>query len=296
MSAQLSKEPPQVTVGSVPMKQVSAVQQAEVPNEVGAVGTVDQVQVHNIRKLRNTIQCFHANRIGNMFHPNANGTVPVRMTMTPNARFDIENKSNDSVAQLDSFVLFEQEIWNQAYNDRLDVTSLPTGHGVRHEEFCDAIDDTVAAAVTVVQDNSNDAVMPIQEQKNGDGIPPHDTSARNRNPTNNYELRTRATIHRHQFQERDIGGQGGRNQRNPFLEMVLSHRNYLYRAFAYPHLNRSDKRRVQEMLLDYILSNDGRVLRECKETGMFYIANRTEALYVMSAKMRDGRLHGMDDG
>lgn len=278
-----SKEPPQVAVGNVPMKQVSAVLQADVPNEDG---NVDNVRAQNIRKLRSRIQCLHENRIGNIFHPNANDT------MTPNVRVDVEIVSNENLSQLDSFVLFGQKIWNQDYDDSLDFTSLPTGH----DEIGYVIDDTVVAAVTAVQDNSKDVVVPIQEQKNGDGTPPHDVSARNRNPTNYDELRARATIHRQQFQERDIGGQGGRNQRNPFLVMVLSHRNYLYRAFGYPHLNRSEKRRVQEMLLDYILSNDGRVLRECKETGMFYIANRTEALYVMSAKMRDGRLHGMDDG
>lgn len=115
---------------------------------------------------------------------------------------------------------------------------------------------------------------------------------RNQNATvNNDELEARATIRRDEFQDKDIGGQGGRNQRHDFLRLVLQYRDTLYTELDYGHLARvSDKREGQVMLLDFILSNGGRVLRYHSNSNRFYVANPYEALEIMAAKMRDGRL------
>lgn len=120
--------------------------------------------------------------------------------------------------------------------------------------------------------------------------------------TTEIELGERETISRDEFEENDIGGgPSGAHEYNPFLKRVLTRRDELYKGYEVrkgTYIGYKDhkgegsnliKREVQVLLLDFILDNGGRVMREYNDSGEFFVANPYEALVVMSAKMRDGR-------
>jgi hypothetical protein len=106
-------------------------------------------------------------------------------------------------------------------------------------------------------------------------------------------------IRKNRLRYNDVGARGGRNQSNRFTQSMLAYRNKLCVEELYVlRQTNAEKRRIQEMLLEFVERNDGRVVKDIRHRkGYCYVVPRQEALTVMAAKLREGPdITAIDDG
>ena len=100
-------------------------------------------------------------------------------------------------------------------------------------------------------------------------------------------------FHRTRLRIGHVGGRGGRNQSsrmNIFLRDVWAERDRLSVEEQYRLLpTHAAKRRVQEMLLEFIEFNGGKVVKLVpKRPGYYFVLVRSEALKMLGKKLYEG--------